>query len=238
MAFWKTFFTQFRRLILVQRLLQKQKKFWRLLTKINDAWLSSTVISSWLFFGLQQLLAGLQKYNSATKKAAKPLKFRQMIRNVATFRTVKIVYTILIMLKKFCSILQRRSMWLNTETEKKPSAVDTTTAAKNITGISYYLLLSRPEDESSQRICTMLWIIWQEISSCWNGRPLGQNRNGPKSGGLLCSFPWGELGSHLTQCRLGQGLPLYQVASWSIYALGHNTPTLQTDRQTNRTTVS
>jgi len=29
---------------------------------------------------------------------------------------------------------------------------------------------------------------------------------------------WGrELGPHITQCRLGRGLPLYQVASWSIH---------------------
>ena len=38
-------------------------------------------------------------------------------------------------------------------------------------------------------------------------------QSGPKSGGLLCPFPWGELGLHLTQCSLGQGLPPYQVAS-------------------------
>jgi len=35
-------------------------------------------------------------------------------------------------------------------------------------------------------------------------------------GGLLCPFPWGELGPHLTQCGLGRSLPLYQVASLSI----------------------
>jgi len=32
----------------------------------------------------------------------------------------------------------------------------------------------------------------------------------------------GELGPHLTQCRLGWGLPLYQVASWSNQPCGHN----------------
>jgi len=46
--------------------------------------------------------------------------------------------------------------------------------------------------------------------------------------GLLCPFPWGELGSHLKQCCLGKGLPPYQVASWSIQPIGHNTPTSQT----------
>jgi len=32
----------------------------------------------------------------------------------------------------------------------------------------------------------------------------------------------GKLGPHLTQCHLGQGLPFYQVASWSIEPFGHN----------------
>ena len=30
------------------------------------------------------------------------------------------------------------------------------------------------------------------------------------------------LGPHLTQCGLGRGLPLYQVASWSIQPFGHD----------------
>jgi len=38
---------------------------------------------------------------------------------------------------------------------------------------------------------------------------------------------------HLTQCVLGRGLTPYQVASWSIQLFGHNTPTIQTDRQDN-----
>ena len=38
----------------------------------------------------------------------------------------------------------------------------------------------------------------------------GHNRHGPKRGGLLCPFR-GQLGPHLTQCGLGQGLPLYQI---------------------------
>jgi len=38
-----------------------------------------------------------------------------------------------------------------------------------------------------------------------------------------CCAPFrGELGSHLTQCCLGRGLPLYQVASLSIQPFGHN----------------
>jgi len=61
--------------------------------------------------------------------------------------------------------------------------------------------------------------LQQELSSCWDGRPFGRDRHGPKSGeGLL----WGTLGHHLTQCGLGWGLPLYQVASWFIQPFGHN----------------
>jgi len=32
----------------------------------------------------------------------------------------------------------------------------------------------------------------------------------------------GELGPHLTQCRLSWSLPAYKVASWSIQPFGHN----------------
>jgi len=55
-------------------------------------------------------------------------------------------------------------------------------------------------------------------------------RHGLKSGGAAVPLSVGELGSHLTQCHLGRGLPPYQMASWSIQSFGHNTPTLQTDR--------
>jgi len=71
----------------------------------------------------------------------------------------------------------------------------------------------------------------QELSSCWDGRPC-HNKVGQKVTG--CYVPLsvgGQLGPHLKQCRLGRGLPLYQVAYWSIQPYGHNTPTLQTDRQ-------
>jgi len=57
-----------------------------------------------------------------------------------------------------------------------------------------------------------------------------------KSGrGAAVPLSVGRAGYHLTQCRLVRGLPSYQVASWSIWPFGHNTPTLQTDR-TDRTT--
>ena len=40
--------------------------------------------------------------------------------------------------------------------------------------------------------------------------------------GLMRPIPRGQLGAHLTQCRLGQDLPPYQMASWSIQPFGHN----------------
>ena len=63
----------------------------------------------------------------------------------------------------------------------------------------------------------------QELSSCWDGLPFGHNRHGPKVGRGCCR----GLGRHwvlphLTQCGLGRGLPIYQVASWSIQPFGHN----------------
>ena len=112
----------------------------------------------------------------------------------------------------------------------------------------------------------------QELSSCWDGRPLGHNnRHWPKIGDCAPFYwggagspfntmlrgprptsvpngiypaiwpqqtgakhwgcaPLGELDPHLTQC-LGRGLSACQVSSWLIQRFGHNTSTLQTDRQ-------
>ena len=49
----------------------------------------------------------------------------------------------------------------------------------------------------------------------WSIQPFGHNRHGPKSAGAAVPpfLRGGELGRHLTQCRLDRGLPLYQVAS-------------------------
>jgi len=116
-------------------------------------------------------------------------------------------------------------------------------------------------------VCLSARISKQELSSYWDGRPFGHvSRHGPKScWGLLCPFLWGELGPHLTQhhlgrgynrdepksraafsrklgpyltqCGLGRVLRPYQVASWSIRPFGHNTPTLETDWQTDKTDI-
>jgi len=43
-----------------------------------------------------------------------------------------------------------------------------------------------------------------------------------KVGRGCCGGAGSSLGHHLTQCGLGQGLSLYQVASWSIQPFGHN----------------
>ena len=56
---------------------------------------------------------------------------------------------------------------------------------------------------------------------------------GRKLGGLLYPL-FGELDPRPTQCSLGRGLHPCQVSSWSIEPFGHNTPTLQTGRQTDR----
>jgi len=50
-------------------------------------------------------------------------------------------------------------------------------------------------------------------------QPFDHNRHWAEKWGLLCPFRW-ELAPHLT-CGLGRGLPLYQVASWSIQPSGH-----------------
>ena len=46
------------------------------------------------------------------------------------------------------------------------------------------------------------------------------NRRGPKIGGPVLLF--GGAGPHLTQRCLGQDLPPYQVASWSMQPFGHS----------------
>ena len=58
----------------------------------------------------------------------------------------------------------------------------------------------------------------QELSTCWDGRPFGHNRHGTKSWGLLCPFLWGEIGPHLTQCRLGRGL---SPSKWHLDPSSH-----------------
>jgi len=32
----------------------------------------------------------------------------------------------------------------------------------------------------------------QDFNSCWDGRPFGHNRHGPKMGEMPCPFPWGR----------------------------------------------
>ena len=62
--------------------------------------------------------------------------------------------------------------------------------------------------------------LQQALNSSRDWRQFGHNRHGWKVWGL-CPF-LGVAGPHLTQCGLGQGLPSYQVASWSIQPFGHN----------------
>jgi len=51
----------------------------------------------------------------------------------------------------------------------------------------------------------------------------------------LYPFGKGELSPHLTQCGQGRGLSARLVSSSSVKPFGHNTPTLQTYRQTEQT---
>ena len=60
-------------------------------------------------------------------------------------------------------------------------------------------------------------------------QPFGRHRYGPKMGAV--PFRKGGVGPILTQCGQGRDLPASQVSSGSIQPFGHNTPTLQTDRQ-------
>jgi len=63
----------------------------------------------------------------------------------------------------------------------------------------------------------------------------GHKTHRAKRGGLLSPFQRGEeLRPHLTQFVRGRGLPARQVSSWSNQPFGHNTPTLQTERQTGQ----
>jgi len=69
-------------------------------------------------------------------------------------------------------------------------------------------------------------VTWPEayIHTKWHHNPSGRlatadmSRKRGKGG---CA-PLGELSPHLIQCRRGRGLPLYQVASWSIQPFSHN----------------
>ena len=66
---------------------------------------------------------------------------------------------------------------------------------------------------------TYFYLLYQVAS--WSIQPFGHNRHGLKTGGCVLFLGVG-LGPHLTQCRLGRGLPPYQVASWSNHPFGHN----------------
>jgi len=67
----------------------------------------------------------------------------------------------------------------------------------------------------------IFWRLWhlnkvQELSSCWDGKV------GRKVGDAAVPLSIWRAGSYLTQCRLGRGLPPYQVTSWSIQPFGHS----------------
>jgi len=82
------------------------------------------------------------------------------------------------------------------------------------------------------RQLTVVQLYEQELSSSGDGRPFGHNRHGPKSGGCCAPF-WGRgAGFPSNTMWPGPSPPPCQVSSWSIQPFGYNTPTWQTDRQT------
>ena len=83
--------------------------------------------------------------------------------------------------------------------------------------------------KTRSKICRIIRI--QELSSYSDGRPFDHNRHGPKSGGLLCPFPWEDLGPHLTQCGLDRVLLRTQ---WHL-DLANRLATIQRCRQTGQT---
>jgi len=45
----------------------------------------------------------------------------------------------------------------------------------------------------------------QQLNSCWDGRPFGHNRHGPKSGGGCCARPCIEVGTWVQSNRMSPG---------------------------------
>ena len=83
-------------------------------------------------------------------------------------------------------------------------------------------------------MCPFFWGSWVPIEhnvawptprpSQWHLSPIqlfGHNGHWPIIGGCV-PFGEGELGLHLTQCRVGRRLPPYQAASSSLQPFGHN----------------
>jgi len=50
-------------------------------------------------------------------------------------------------------------------------------------------------DQVARLPAVLVLLLTSAQHSCWDGRPFGHNRHWPKSGGLLCPFPWGGAGS-------------------------------------------
>jgi len=63
----------------------------------------------------------------------------------------------------------------------------------------------------------------QQHGSCWDGRPFGHNKHGPKSGGGVAVVPLsaGELGPHRAQCRLVvySATTIIHFIAFSFYSL-------------------
>jgi len=65
---------------------------------------------------------------------------------------------------------------------------------QSVHGLRCYGNITRTRNVSEYMLVLALWVClvnksWK-LSSCWDGRPFGHNRHGPKSGRLLCPIPW------------------------------------------------
>jgi len=78
------------------------------------------------------------------------------------------------------------------------------------------------------KYCTLTEYYCYEFAVMLNNANSGNNSNSIYTGNITETH---RASTPLTRCRLGGGLALYQVASWSIQPFGHSTPILQ-DRQT------
>jgi len=97
-----------------------------------------------------------------------------------------------------------------------------------------YRLVNVPS-QPANNVTALKWIILGTVQSLRKASAM--QKPAPVTLGGCAPLGEGELGSHLTQCGQGWGIPACQVSSWYVQPFGHNTHVLQTtDRQTDRQT--
>jgi len=109
-------------------------------------------------------------------------------------------------------------MWCNTKWHPNPSSrLATTDMGRKLGAVP---LLGKMGSHPTQ-CCLGRGLPTYQMES-WSMQPFGNNRDGPKIGGLCLLFGGGELGPHLAQCGLDRGPPACQVPSWSIQPFSHS----------------